>query len=278
MQLKTLVERQGQENGLLGPELQQLYDGDLSFADYSRQRPYVMGNFVQTLDGVVSYNLAGRSGGHPISGGCAEDLFLMGLLRAVSDAVLIGAGTLRGDPGHVRIPAAIYPEAAGLYAALREKAGKPPLPLNVILSSSGIIDFAEPTFHAAGLRTAIITTREGADRLVTVATGERGNATVYSTGESGATTPAAVLRILHETLGVRLLLHEGGPSVFGQFLRANLIDSLFLTLAPQIAGRSAAAPRPSLAGSELFLPETAPWLKLRSLKLGGDHLFLRYER
>lgn len=278
MQLKTLIERPGPGKRLLGPELQQLYDGNLSFDDGPRQRPYVIGNFVETLDGVVSYNLAGRSGGQPISGGCAEDLFLMGLLRAVSDAVLIGAGTLRGDPGHVRIPAAIYPEAASLYAALREKAGQPPLPWNVILSSSGNIDFAEPTFHTAGLRAAIITTLEGAARLATVAVGQRGNATVYSTGESGATTPAAVLRILHDTLGVRLLLHEGGPSVFGQFLRASLIDTLFLTLAPQIAGRSAAAPRPSLAGSESFLPETALWLQLRSLKLGADHLFLRYER
>ena len=125
MHLKTLMERQGPGPGLLGPELQQLYDGNLSFADEPRERPYVMGNFVETLDGVVSYNLAGRSGGQPISGGCAEDLFLMGLLRAVSDAVLIGAGTLRGDPGHVRIPAAIYPQAANLYAALREKAGQP---------------------------------------------------------------------------------------------------------------------------------------------------------
>lgn len=278
MQLQTLVERQGKEKGLLGSELQQLYDGDLSFANDSRHRPYVIGNFVQTLDGVVSYDIAGQSGGQPISGGSEEDRFLMGLLRAVSDAVLIGAGTLRGDPGQVRIPSAIYPEAATLYAALREKAGKPPLPLNVILSSSGNIDFSEPTFHAAGLRAAIITTLEGAERLAAVAADKRGNATVYSTGESGATTPEAVLKILHERLGVRLLLHEGGPSVFGQFLHAEMIDTLFLTLAPQMAGRSADAPRPSLAGSELFQPETAPWLHLRSLKMGADHLFLRYER
>jgi riboflavin biosynthesis pyrimidine reductase len=278
MQLKTLIERPGQGAGLLGPELQQLYDGNLSFPEHPRQRPYVMGNFVETLDGVVSYNLAGRSGGQPISGSCTEDLFLMGLLRAVSDAVLIGAGTLRGDPGAVRIPAAIYPEAASLYAMLRDQAGKPSLPLNVILSNSGIIDVSEPTFHTAGLSVAIITTLEGAERLTAVAAEKWGNTTVYSTGESGATTPAAVLRILHDTLGVRLLLHEGGPSVFGQFLRADLIDTLFLTLAPQIAGRSPDAPRPSLAGGDLFLPETAPWLKLRSLKLGTDHLFLRYER
>ena len=278
MQLKTLIEQQGAGTGLLGSELQQLYDGDLAFGASPRQRPYVLGNFVQTLDGVVSYTIVGQSGGQPISGGCAEDLFLMGLLRAVSDAVLIGAGTLRGDPGQVRIPEAIYPEAARLYAALREKAGKPSLPLNVILSSSGNVDFTEPTFHTASLRAAIITTVEGAERLAAVSADKRGNATVYSTGESGATTPAAVLRILHKELGVRLLLHEGGPSVFGQFLRANLIDTLFLTQAPQIAGRSADAPRPSLAGGESFLPETAPQMRLSSLKVGGDLLFLRYER
>lgn len=76
---------------------------------------------------------------------------------------------------------------------------------------------------------------------------------------------------------MRLLLHEGGPTVFGQFLSAGAIDELFLTLAPQVAGRQEDAPRPSLAGRDSFLPETAPWFSLLSIKKNPSHLlFFRY--
>ena len=49
-----------------------------------------------------------------------------------------------------------------------------------------------------------------------------------------------------------------------------------LTLAPQIAGRQDIAERPSIAGETLFVPETAPWFGLQSIKRAGDHLLLRY--
>jgi riboflavin biosynthesis pyrimidine reductase len=214
-------------------------------------------------------------GGAEISGGSAEDRFVMGLLRSVSDAVLIGSGTLHGDPGHVRIPAFIYPEAKDLYAELRRKLGKPPLPLNVVLTASGKIDLDEPTFHTEGLPTAIVTTKEGASRIASDQ-GDISHITVRSTGEAVSTTPAAVLKILADEFGIRLLLHEGGPTTFGQFLAANMIDELFLTLASQIAGRQSLAQRPSIAGETLFSPEMAPWFGLRSIKRAWDHLLLRY--
>jgi hypothetical protein len=55
-----------------------------------------------------------------------------------------------------------------------------------------------------------------------------------------------------------------------------MIDELFLTLAPQIAGRQSLAQRPSIAGKILFSPEMAPWFGLRSIKRAWDHLILRY--
>ena len=91
------------------------------------------------------------------------------------------------------------------------------------------------------------------------------------------TSPQAVLKILAEEFGVRTLLHEGGPTVFGEFLSAGAVDELFLTLAPQVAGRDQERPRPGFAGVTSFLPETAPWFSLRSVKQGSsDLLFLRY--
>jgi len=274
MRITTLYEQAGRQKSNLPTGLAELYDGDLQFPEV--HRPYVISNFVQTIDGVVSFQMPGHSGGTQISGGSAEDRFVMGLLRSCADAVLVGSGTLRGDPGHVRTAEFIYPEAKDLYASVRKTIGKPLLPLNVILTASGRIDLQEPTFHTDGLKALIITTDEGAARLAQ----DHGQAlsvtTVRSTGEKGATSPRSVLKILAKEFGVRLLLHEGGPTIFGEFLSAGMIDELFLTLAPQLAGRGKDAPRPSLAGERLFLPETAPWMTLRSIKKASDHLLLRY--
>jgi riboflavin biosynthesis pyrimidine reductase len=275
MQIVTLYEREEPKEQFLTSELRRLYGGDLYFPEPHSNRPYIIANFVETIDGVVSFRIPGRSGGGEISGGSDEDRLVMGLLRSVSDAVLVGSRTFHEDPGHVRIPAFIYPEAKDLYAELRRKLGKPALPLNVILTASGRLDLNEPTFHTEGLPTAIMTTNEGASRIASDH-GDTSHITVRSTGEAGCTTPGAILKILADEFGIRLLLHEGGPTTFGQFLAANMIDELFLTLAPQIAGRQSLAQRPSIAGETHFCPEMAPWFGLRSIKRAWDHLLLRY--
>jgi len=275
MRITTLYEQkeEGQSRNLPS-DLEDLYGGDLSFP--AMDRPYVIGNFVQTIDGVVSFQIPLRSGGAEISGSNSEDRFVMGLLRSVADAVLVGSGTLHGDPGHVRTPEFIYPEAAHLYSSFRKKIGKPSVPLNIILTASGRIDLKEPTFHTDGLKSVIITTDEGAAKLSRDHGQALSDTTVRSTGEKKMTSPGAVLKILADEFGVRLLLCEGGPTIFGKFLSAGMIDELFLTCAPQIAGRQQNVSRPSLAGEELFLPETAPWFSLYSIKKASDHLLLRY--
>ena len=277
MQIDTLYEREEPNEQLLTSELARLYGGGLSFPAPPLGRPYVIANFVETIDGVVTYGVPGRSGGGPISGGSDEDRFVMGLLRSVADAVLVGARTLHHDSGHVRVPAFIYPQAGELYTELRRRLGKPPLPLNVVVTGTGRIDLDEPTFHTDGLPTAIMTTNAGAARLA-ADYGDISPIAVRTTGEAGSPSPAAVLKILANEFAVRLLLHEGGPLVFGQSLAANLIDELFLTVAPQIAGRLSLAQRPSMAGETAFLPETAPWFELLNIKRAGDHLLLRYAR
>lgn len=256
--------------------LAELYDGDLRFPP-AGDRPFVFGNFVQTIDGIVSYQIPGRASGTAISGGSAADRFIMGLLRSAADAVLFGSGTLHGDPGHVRTPEGGYPDARDLYASFREELGKPPLPINVVLTASGRIDAREPTFHTDGLRAVIITTDEGAARLEREHGGALASTVVRSTGESGATSPGAVLKILADEFGVRMLLHEGGPIIFGEYLAAGAVDELFLTVAPRVAGRGETEPRPGFAGPTSFMPDTAPRFSLRSVRKSADDLlFLRY--
>ena len=62
----------------------------------------------------------------------------------------------------------------------------------------------------------------------------------------------------------------------GDFFAEQCLDELFLTLAPQIAGRDEAVKRHGLVMGKRFAPEDPRWGTLVSVKRGGSHLFLRY--
>ena len=69
---------------------------------------------------------------------------------------------------------------------------------------------------------------------------------------------------------------RGGPQLLGDFFAEGLLDELFLTLAPQIAGRDTSTERPGLVTGQRFAPEHPLWGTLVSVKRAGSHLFLRY--
>ena len=62
----------------------------------------------------------------------------------------------------------------------------------------------------------------------------------------------------------------------GDFLAERVLDELFLTLAPQIAGRDGSVERPGLVSGKSFAPDDPRWGTLVSVRRGGSHLFLRY--
>jgi hypothetical protein len=70
-------------------------------------RPYVIANFVASVDGVASLGLTDGTDSTTLSGNSRADRYLMALLRASADAVVIGAGNLRATPGHQWTPAAV---------------------------------------------------------------------------------------------------------------------------------------------------------------------------
>lgn len=82
---------------------------------------------------------------------------------------------------------------------------------------------------------------------------------------------ATLLNDGHETL-----LTEGGPTVIGGLLEAGLLDELFLTVSPILAGRSAADGRPGLIEGIDLLPSREISAVLSSVRTHGSHLFLRY--
>jgi riboflavin biosynthesis pyrimidine reductase len=265
---------------VLPDDLRARYDGKLSFPPAPVDRPYLIANFVSTLDGVVSFNLPGQSEGAQISNSNEEDRFIMGLLRASADAVMVGSATLQAaGPQGSWLPESVYPAAKDLYRNYRtEVLRKPEYPLVVIVTGTGRLDLAGAVFHTPQTRVLILTTEQGKQRLSESGSGALSSVevTALSTAETRI-SPSTILSLLRQEAGVELLLHEAGPTLFGEFLAGGFMDELFLTVAPQMAGRVAAHPRPGLVANVQFSPATAPWWKLLSAKSAADYLFLRYQ-
>jgi riboflavin biosynthesis pyrimidine reductase len=280
--IRTLVDRDQDKlkPGLL-PGLRDLYDGDLHFQTGPAERPFVFANFVSTLDGVISYAIKGQASGSVISGSDPADRFIMGLLRASADAIIVGARTVHDTgPQSLWTADSIYPDAKHLYAEYRANAlHKPQRPLLVVVSGSGKLELERAIFRMPEASTVVMTTPAGKDALTAAGAAKLPSVQMHALdSSSGAIDPLAMLRLLHAQYGIRSLLHEGGPSLFGEFMAARAVDELFLTLSPQIAGRMPDTMRPALVEGTEFMPEFAPWFQLLSVKQSADHLYLRYQR
>ena len=280
--VRTLTDRDQDDFGPALPSgLRELYDGNLGFPESPAERPFVIANFVSTLDGVVSYEIKGQSGGSTVSGSDTADGFIMGLLRASADAIIVGARTAQeASPESLWIPEYTYPDAKLLFREYRVNVlRKPEYPILVVVSGSGRLELERAIFRTPGVRTAVITTPAGSDVLVKAGATKLPSVQIHALdAKCGRMAPMEMLQLLYAQHGVRTLLHEGGPTLFGQFLAAEAVDELFLTLSPQIAGRKEDTIRPGLVQGEEFMPDRAPGFQLLSVKQRAEHLYLRYGR
>jgi riboflavin biosynthesis pyrimidine reductase len=236
--------------------------------------PYIIGNFVTTLDGVVALNEPGHASGGEISGLNRHDQMVMGLLRAIADAVIVGAGTLRSVPQHRWTAQYIYPPLADVYQQLRTSLGKPAPPLNVIVTAHGEVSLDLPVFQSGEVPVLLVTTAQGAERIRTQRLPP--SMQLSSVKSAGSLSARAILEAVNRVRHCEVILVEGGPQLMGDFFAEQSLDELFLTLAPQIAGRDGTVERPGLVMGQRFAPEHPLWGTLISVKRGGSHLFLRY--
>jgi riboflavin biosynthesis pyrimidine reductase len=257
-------------------ELSHLY-GPLLFPSHVG-RPYMIANFVETLDGVVSLGVPGHAGGGEISGFNPHDRMVMGLLRATADAVIVGAGTLRAAAAdHLWTAGYIFPELAEAYWQLRTAMGKPEPPLNVIVTAHAEIDLSLRLFQSGEVPVLVVTTLQGQERLcqqplppfVHVAVAE---STADGQLSARAVLDACVSHLRHHDI----ILVEGGPQLMGSFFTEKCLDELFLTFAPQVAGRDNSSERSGFVSGKTFAPEQPLWGMLAGIKRAGSHLFLRY--
>jgi riboflavin biosynthesis pyrimidine reductase len=265
--LEVLVEEASGDETALPRRLAEFY-GRLALPA-SGQRPAVIANFVETLDGVVT--LDRKTGGGPISGKNEHDRAVMGILRAVADAVIVGAGTLRTVPKHLWTAEHAYPAFAEDYSELRGALGKPDHPLNVIVTGSGELDPNFAILKQTAIPVLVITSRTGVAKTANLPK----TVEVVATSED-TISPSEILRIVAERASGRLFLSEAGPTMFGELLAARVVDDVFVTLAPQIAGRDDAAKRIGLVAGREFAPNDPRWFDLTSVRRAEGFLFLRY--
>ena len=234
-------------------------------------RPYVIANFVASIDGVASLGLTDGTDSTTLSGSSRADRYLMSLLRANADAVVIGAGNLRATPGHQWTPAAVAGEDAALVNAYRlERTGAAQPPPLVVVSASGDLP-AHVALDQPATSVAVITSASGADRVRAA----HPKVSVIDAGSArldGAGVVAAVTAIF----GPGMFLCEGGPQLFGRLLADRVVRELFLTVSPRIAGREHGVPRKGIVDGWAAAPESLLGATVESVRRSGDHLFLRY--
>jgi riboflavin biosynthesis pyrimidine reductase len=235
-------------------DAESLIDGLDLAAQAPAARPYTLVNFVATADGSATFQ--GRSGGIGDDG----DRAMFHALREPMDAVLAGTGTLRTER-YGRILG--NPERR----QRRLSAGRPAEPLACLITRSGELPLDIPLFAEPEAR--IVVFAPGPVELAGVPA--QVQVEFY---DPGTDRPLAqIMRTLRQDHGVRSLLCEGGPSLFGSLLREQLVDELFLTVAPKLTGGST---DPTITTGDP-LPGMAQ-LKVRWLLERNDSLYLRYVR
>jgi len=260
--LNRLFEAAELPAGDLPAPLGAIYDGGLAIRDGA-----VYANFVSSIDGIVALEGGTAASGGIISGRNEMDRFVMGLLRAFADAVLVGAGTVRAEGGKALwTPDYIFPAAAEAFAALRQSLKRQKTPRLVIVTARGDLD---PSQRALQLGALVLTTMAAAPRL---------RKALPQASEVRAISDREIIGVdeIFATLkaeGYRTILTEGGPHLFGHLVARNRVDELFLTVSPKLAGHQ---DRPFGLIRGVDFGRTFKGGRLLSVRRADSYLFLRY--
>jgi riboflavin biosynthesis pyrimidine reductase len=233
----------------LGGALDDIAIGDHYSANVGS--PWLRVNFVSSIDGAVTID--GKSGG--LGGDADHRVFY--ILRTLCDVVVVASGTVKAE-GY---GAMILDEAA---VEARVSSGLKPQPTFAIVSGSLDLDPKSDVFARAPVRPIIFTIQSAPANAVL--------AKVADIVVCGATSvdPAAMIRALAER-GLSRIHCEGGPSLFGSLLSADVVDELCLTVSPLLVGGDSGR----IAKGAVPEPRA---MSLAGILRSDDTLLLRYVR
>ena len=236
---------------VLSPSGGELDDAALARLYGYPREGWLRANMVSSADGAGF--LDGRSGGLSSE----ADRRLFGVLRALSDVVLVGAGTARAEG---------YGPAKRRAALASLRAGRPPTPPIALVSRTLELDLTAPLFTQAPpeARTIVITcaASPGGTRAEVARVAD-----VIVAGDLTVDLEEAVAAL--RARGLSHVLCEGGPHLLGQVTAAGLLDELCLTVSPLLAGPG---PHRITAGS----PFPARPMTLAHVLEADGFLFCRY--
>ena len=212
-------------------------------------------NMAMTLDGKIS-----SFDGSNLSFGSKEDRQEMDRLRAETDIIIWGAETLRiaDCPARVR-------EKKFINCRLKE--GRTIQPASGVITRTGNIPKASKWFENELVQ--FIFTGISGEKKARDSSEDRAEVIVFRTEE---VSPSSVLKYLKKRKFRKILL-EGGGSIHWSFIKENLVDSLYITLTPFLAGGSSS---PTILDGEGFLGPDFVDLELEKFERKGNELFLKY--
>ena len=218
------------------------------------RRPHVLLSVAMSVDGHID-----DRGTERLLLSSPEDFDRVDQLRADSDALLVGAGTLRSDDPRLLVNSAER-------RAERQARGLPAHPLKVALTGGGDLDPGLRFWHHGGDKVAY------APDAAVAKLAERLDGLAEVVGTGPGLDPGAVLDDLGAR-GVRRLMVEGGGAVHTLFLTAGLVDELQLAVAPFFVGDDL-APRFVHAGT--FPQDALHRMTLAGTRMLGDTALLHY--
>ncbi|GHB81254.1 hypothetical protein GCM10010347_60110 [Streptomyces cirratus] len=220
------------------------------------QGHWLRANMVSTLDGAAQHD--GRS--QPISG--ETDMAIFGTLRALADVIVVGAETVRQEGYR---PA----RAREAFADRRSASGQGPAAAIAVITASMELDFSLPLFTSPLVPTLVVTGAAApADRVAQAA---GAGAEVVLAGDGVSVDPVRAVREL-AARGLRRQLTEGGPRLLGQFVAADVLDELCLTISPMLTAGDA---QRICGGPSVTVPHR---LEAAGVLEEAGFLFTRYRR
>jgi riboflavin biosynthesis pyrimidine reductase len=205
-------------------------------------RPGLRLNMVASIDGAISVD--GRSGG--LGGGADRRVYLA--LRALTDVVLVAAGTARAEGyGPARV--------AGHLAPGRAARGQAAVPRIAVVTRSLSLDWRAPLFTEAhaDARPIVVTCASAPAQGIREA--GRAGAEVLVAGDAEVDLAAALIALGEG--GAGSVLAEGGPRLNAALAAADLIDEICMTVSPRLvggaSGRSLDGPEPRPGGTPMRL-------------------------